>query len=145
MFANTRSLKVAKSRSLESSLICVIIAEGSSNALPVSSSILKTNLRQPQLNQEIKIKRAGVKIRVARLCEIQTCIDKGIAVISRIRNEAKSGLKDKRKVSAKDIYNYASDSMKLLMTAHKDMSQLRRGNVRAALPHHQRNICDSRL
>ena len=34
------SLKVANSRSLESPLMCVIIAEGSTNTLPVSTSIL---------------------------------------------------------------------------------------------------------
>ena len=39
VFANTR-LKVANSRSLESSLICVIFAEGSTNALPVFINIL---------------------------------------------------------------------------------------------------------
>ena len=41
MFANTRSLKVPNSRSLSSlSLICVITAEQSANALPVFISIL---------------------------------------------------------------------------------------------------------
>ena len=52
------------------------------------------NQRQPKLNQEIKIKRAGVKFREARLCKIQTCIERGIAGIFRIMHEAKSGLKD---------------------------------------------------
>ena len=83
------------------------------------------NLRHTKLNQENKIKRARVKVREARLCKVQTCLEKGIGAISRIVHEAKSGLKDKHKVSAKDIYNYTSDSMKLLMTAHKDMSQMR--------------------
>ena len=67
---------------------------------------------------------------------MQTYIEKGIAGIFRIMHEAKLGLRNKRKFSAKDIYNYASDSMKLLMTAYKDMSQMRREKVRAVLPHH---------
>jgi len=103
------------------------------------------NLKLPKINKEIKLNQANksLKFKEGRLGKVQSCVGKGLSAVVTLLDKAKKAKKAKDMLSSDLVYNTMADATKLLVTAHKDLSQLRRENLRSLLPQQNREICDA--
>ena len=104
------------------------------------------NLKLPKVNNEVKIVNKPVKFREGRLGKAQNCVEKGLTVVLQIFSKSKLAKGKKSKIlDANETYSEASDATKLLVTVHKELSQLRRENLRSSFSHRNRNVCNAQL
>ena len=93
-------------------------------------------LRTPKLNTALQISDVGAKRRDRHVALLQEQVGCTLKFVSNLMSEVKQGKMDRR-----NMYEQLSDTTRLLLASHKDISQHRRESLRPALNKDYRVIC----
>jgi len=120
-------------------------AKISRNRPKIPSTSQRSVSPDPKLNQEFRTLDTAITRREKRFYHIQDQLTCSLTIVSRLMSDIMEGQAQKQPVDSKQQFSQLSDAARLLMSAHKDMSQARRESLRPGLSRDFQILCNAQL